>query len=119
MIPPEFLYNRALAKFLLHRSMDGRPEKQSRKGKKKMKSAYLVSAVVALGLVACGEEAPKTPPAKPAPKVEAPKPAEAPATAAAPATPAADTTTAAAPASAAPAATPAPAAEPKKDEAKK
>ena len=52
----------------------------------KMKASYLLAALAATGVVACGKtEAPAPAPA-PAPKVEAPQPAEAPV--AAPAAPA-------------------------------
>jgi hypothetical protein len=46
----------------------------------KMKASYLLAALAAAGLVACGKTEPAPAPA-PAPKVEAPKPAEAPAAA--------------------------------------
>ena len=73
-----------------------------------MKAHSLIAALFATGLVAaCGDDKPKAPPATPAPKVEAPKPAAAPT-----APPATGATTAATPA-------PAPAAEPPKDEKKK
>ena len=81
-----------------------------------MKHAHLLAALCAVGLAACGQDSPKTPPAKPAPKVEAP----AATTAAAPATTDTTTPAPAAAAAPAPAATPAPAAaEPKKEETKK
>ena len=78
---------------------------------KKMKSAYLLAALLATGVVACGKtEAPK--PAE-APKVEAPKPPEAPV--AAPAAPAADAAKPADAPAAAPAADAKPAEAPKAD----